>query len=338
MSVFGRSYGIGISGRSIKDGKQIQAAHRAATRSGTASPTPPRTASATGSTSSRTSSATSPRPALGKLAKRGWVDDNEEYRVAEGFRAQHEHQGAERRQRSPASSPAATSRRSCCPSGSSPIPDVLILDEPTRGIDVGAKYEIYTIINRLADEGKAVLVISSELPELLGICDRIYALSAGPDHRRGRPRRGHPGAPHAAHDQGRTGVAAMTSIAPTNADLRGRPRRRRAGRPPARLAAGALVQPAAERHLHRVRADRRAVHGADRRRLLQPQNISQHHRAELLHPDPRDRHDPDHHRRAHRPVGRLGGRGHRRDLRGADGQLRRAVAAGAADHPDRRRR
>ena len=64
-------------------------------------------------------------------------------------------------------------------------PDVLILDEPTRGIDVGAKYEIYTIINRLADEGKAVLVISSELPELLGICDRIYALSRRADHRRG---------------------------------------------------------------------------------------------------------------------------------------------------------
>jgi putative multiple sugar transport system ATP-binding protein len=58
-------------------------------------------------------------------------------------------------------------------------PDVLILDEPTRGIDVGAKYEIYTIINRLADEGKGVIVISSELPELLGICDRIYTLAEG---------------------------------------------------------------------------------------------------------------------------------------------------------------
>jgi putative multiple sugar transport system ATP-binding protein len=58
-------------------------------------------------------------------------------------------------------------------------PDVLILDEPTRGIDVGAKYEIYTIVNRLADQGKAVLVISSELPELLGLCDRIYALCEG---------------------------------------------------------------------------------------------------------------------------------------------------------------
>src|SRR3712207_9157488 len=57
-------------------------------------------------------------------------------------------------------------------------PDVLILDEPTRGIDVGAKYEIYTIINRLADEGKAVLVISSELPELIGLLNRIYPLPA----------------------------------------------------------------------------------------------------------------------------------------------------------------
>jgi putative multiple sugar transport system ATP-binding protein len=56
---------------------------------------------------------------------------------------------------------------------------MLILDEPTRGIDVGAKYEIYTIINRLADEGKGVLVISSELPELLGICDRIYVMNEG---------------------------------------------------------------------------------------------------------------------------------------------------------------
>jgi len=58
-------------------------------------------------------------------------------------------------------------------------PDVLILDEPTRGIDVGAKYEIYTIINQLAGEGKGILIISSEMPELLGICDRIYVLNEG---------------------------------------------------------------------------------------------------------------------------------------------------------------
>ncbi len=58
-------------------------------------------------------------------------------------------------------------------------PDVLILDEPTRGIDVGAKYEIYTIINKLAAAGKGIIVISSELPELLGISDRVYAISEG---------------------------------------------------------------------------------------------------------------------------------------------------------------
>ena len=58
-------------------------------------------------------------------------------------------------------------------------PEVLILDEPTRGIDVGAKYEIYTIIARLAAEGKAIIVISSEMPELLGISDRIYVMNDG---------------------------------------------------------------------------------------------------------------------------------------------------------------
>jgi putative multiple sugar transport system ATP-binding protein len=58
-------------------------------------------------------------------------------------------------------------------------PKLLILDEPTRGIDVGAKYEIYGIIQALASEGRGVLVISSELPELLGLCDRIYTLAEG---------------------------------------------------------------------------------------------------------------------------------------------------------------
>lgn len=58
-------------------------------------------------------------------------------------------------------------------------PQVLILDEPTRGIDVGAKYEIYAIINELAEQGKGVLMISSEMPELLGMCDRIYVMNEG---------------------------------------------------------------------------------------------------------------------------------------------------------------
>jgi putative multiple sugar transport system ATP-binding protein len=58
-------------------------------------------------------------------------------------------------------------------------PQVLILDEPTRGIDVGAKFEIYTIMNELADQGRGVLMISSEMPELLGMCDRIYVMNEG---------------------------------------------------------------------------------------------------------------------------------------------------------------
>jgi putative multiple sugar transport system ATP-binding protein len=58
-------------------------------------------------------------------------------------------------------------------------PQVLILDEPTRGIDIGAKYEIYTLINELADAGKGVVMISSEMPELLGMCDRICVMNEG---------------------------------------------------------------------------------------------------------------------------------------------------------------
>ena len=58
-------------------------------------------------------------------------------------------------------------------------PEVLLLDEPTRGIDVGAKYEIYQLILNLAKEGKTVLMVSSEMPELFGVCDRIMVMSNG---------------------------------------------------------------------------------------------------------------------------------------------------------------
>ena len=58
-------------------------------------------------------------------------------------------------------------------------PEILLLDEPTRGIDVGAKYEIYQLILNLANDGKGIIMVSSEMPELLGICDRIAVLSNG---------------------------------------------------------------------------------------------------------------------------------------------------------------
>ena len=57
--------------------------------------------------------------------------------------------------------------------------DVLILDEPTRGIDVGAKFEIYCIMNDLVAQGKSVIMISSEMPEILGMCDRVYVMNEG---------------------------------------------------------------------------------------------------------------------------------------------------------------
>ena len=56
---------------------------------------------------------------------------------------------------------------------------VILLDEPTRGIDVGAKYEIYTIMNKLVEEGMSIIMISSELPEVLGMSDRVYVVSSG---------------------------------------------------------------------------------------------------------------------------------------------------------------
>jgi len=58
-------------------------------------------------------------------------------------------------------------------------PQILILDEPTRGVDVGAKAEIYAIINALSEQGVSIIMISSELPEIIGMCDRIYVMSGG---------------------------------------------------------------------------------------------------------------------------------------------------------------
>ena len=76
-------------------------------------------------------------------------------------------------------SAAATSRRCCSPDGWRPIPGCLILDEPTLGVDVGARFELYRLIRRLADEGRAVLMISSDLNEVIDECDRILTMYKG---------------------------------------------------------------------------------------------------------------------------------------------------------------
>ena len=177
MSVFGRSYGVGISGRVVKDGVEIDTRSvQAAIRHGLAYVSEDRKRYGLNLIEGvqRNVSAA----ALGKLSNRGWVNENEEYSVAERFRRS---MGIR--------TPAVSTQVGTLSGGNQQKvvlakwmftdPDVLILDEPTRGIDVGAKYEIYSIINELAAQGKAVLVISSELPELLGLCDRVYALSEG---------------------------------------------------------------------------------------------------------------------------------------------------------------
>jgi putative multiple sugar transport system ATP-binding protein len=115
---------------------------------------------------------------LHKISATGWVNGNEELKVAEEYRR-------ELRIKTPSvlhpvgKLSGGNQQKVVLSKWIYTDADVLILDEPTRGIDVGAKYEIYTIINRMVGEGKAVIVISSELPELLGICDRIYTLSEG---------------------------------------------------------------------------------------------------------------------------------------------------------------
>jgi putative multiple sugar transport system ATP-binding protein len=177
MSVFGRSYGIGISGRVYKDGEQIELRTVGdAIRHGIAYSTEDRKRYGLNLIADITRNISA--AALDKLSNHGWIHDNEEYRVADQFRT-----GLNIKAPSVASTTGNLSggnqQKVVLAKWIYTDPDVLILDEPTRGIDVGAKYEIYTIINRLADQGKAILFISSELPELLGVCDRIYALSAG---------------------------------------------------------------------------------------------------------------------------------------------------------------
>jgi putative multiple sugar transport system ATP-binding protein len=177
MSVFGRAYGIGISGRVYKNGKEIHLRTVGdAIRNGIGYATEDRKRYGLNLIEDikRNVSAA----ALSKLAAGGWVDDNEEFRVAEGYRS-----GMNIKAPSVLSVTGKLSggnqQKVVLSKWMFTDADVLILDEPTRGIDVGAKYEIYSIINRMADQGKTLLVISSELPELMGICDRIYAMSAG---------------------------------------------------------------------------------------------------------------------------------------------------------------
>ncbi|TFB94904.1 multiple monosaccharide ABC transporter ATP-binding protein [Cryobacterium sp. HLT2-28] len=177
MSIFGRSYGNFLSGQVFKDGKEIELRNVAeAIDHGLAYVSEDRKALGLNLLDDIKRSIVSAK--LSKISAGPVVNDSKEYAIAERYR---------------------TSLRIKTPSVDAGVnklsggnqqkvvlakwmftdPDLLILDEPTRGIDVGAKYEIYGIIQELAAQGKGVILISSELPELLGLADRIYTVFEG---------------------------------------------------------------------------------------------------------------------------------------------------------------
>ncbi|MDR1431199.1 MAG: sugar ABC transporter ATP-binding protein [Propionibacteriaceae bacterium] len=177
MSIFGRTYGANISGTVYLRGVPISThTVELAVRNGLAYVSEDRKRYGLNLIQSVKENKTS--AALGKLSKYGVIDKNAETKAANKLKD-------DLRVKTPTvESPVSklsggNQQKVSLAKWVFTDPEVLILDEPTRGIDVGAKYEIYQIINDLATDGKAVLVISSELPELIGICRRIYALSEG---------------------------------------------------------------------------------------------------------------------------------------------------------------
>ncbi|AEV83676.1 xylose ABC transporter ATP-binding protein [Actinoplanes sp. SE50] len=177
MSLFGRSYGIYLSGQVFKDGQEIQLRSVAeAIGHGLAYVSEDRKAIGLNLLDDIKTSVVAAK--LSKITKNGVLDEAAEYHEAEAYRRS-------LRIKTPSVDEGVTKlsggnqQKVVLAKWMFTDPDLLILDEPTRGIDVGAKYEIYGIIQRLAAEGRGVIVISSELPELIGLCDRIYTVFEG---------------------------------------------------------------------------------------------------------------------------------------------------------------
>lgn len=177
MSLFGRSYGRDITGKVFLHGEEVHITDvSSAIKHGLAYATEDRKRYGLNLIDDvrRNISAA----ALFKLSKRGWVNGNKEIKVAEEYRGSMNIKTPTVMQ-TVGNLSGGNQQKVVLSKWIYSDAEVMILDEPTRGIDVGAKYEIYTIINRLVAAGKAVIIISSELPELLGTCDRIYTLAFG---------------------------------------------------------------------------------------------------------------------------------------------------------------
>ena len=177
MSVFGKSYGEKISGTIIKDGKEIRLnTVRDAIKNKIAYVTEDRKGNGlilSNSIKFNTSLAN-----LDGVSSNGVINKDKEYSVAVEYKEKLKTKCPTVEQ-FVGNLSGGNQQKVLLAKWMFADPDVLILDEPTRGIDVGAKYEIYCIMNQLASEGKTVIMISSEMPELLGMCDRIYVMNEG---------------------------------------------------------------------------------------------------------------------------------------------------------------
>ncbi len=177
MSVFGRSYGSNITGSVYIDGKQV---HLRTVKDAIAHKLAYVTEDRKGSglilsNPIRVNTTLANLPAV---SHRGIIDQDQEYAAAVAYKDKLATKCPTVEQ-NVGNLSGGNQQKVLLAKWMFTEPDILILDEPTRGIDVGAKYEIYCIINQLAAEGKSVIIISSELPEILGMSDRIYVLNEG---------------------------------------------------------------------------------------------------------------------------------------------------------------
>lgn len=177
MSVFGKSYGKRITGQIIKNGKQLVLNNvRQAIENGLAYVTEDRKSA--GLILIEDIKKNISLANLDSISKKRVIDENKEIYVAEEYRRKLNIKCSSVLQKTGNLS-GGNQQKVLLSKWIFTQSDILILDEPTRGVDVGAKYEIYKIINNLADEGKAIILISSELPEILGMSDRIYVMNEG---------------------------------------------------------------------------------------------------------------------------------------------------------------
>jgi putative multiple sugar transport system ATP-binding protein len=177
MSIFGRSYGQKISGQIYKNGTETQLKNVSqAIEQGVAYVTEDRKQYGLILNDDIKKNITLAN--LKSIAKNSVIDENKEILVAEKSRQQMNIKCSSILQNTVNLS-GGNQQKVILSKWIFTEPDILILDEPTRGIDVGAKFEIYSIINNLVKDGKGIVLISSELTEILGMCDRIYVMSEG---------------------------------------------------------------------------------------------------------------------------------------------------------------